>query len=634
VVDVLANDRSPFPNSPLVLKSASAQTGADGTASINGRQVIVTPGRAFVGVLVVRYRVADATGDPGREVDGRIRLTVKGRPAAPRAPRAVQVGSKTVVLTWDPPVNNGAVITSYTVRPSQGPTRDCKATTCTLDGLTNNVDYTFTVLATNVVGDSDPSPASSPVRPDAKPDMPQPPTLIFGDRSLTVHWDNQLYKDRSPIESVTLEISPAPPAGPTQRSAVVGTSVVWSGLENGVPYKVRVQATNRATDPSDWSPYSASQIPAGVPGAPGQPTTKMLAPVGSQAQMSVSWAAAEPNGDAVTSYTLSVRRGESVLRTIADIPGGQLSQAVTVETSETTYTYTVTAQNKAGISDASPASNARRGVVAPGPVTGLVAEPLDNEIQLTFGAAAANGARENEMVYEYSVNGTWNRLAPDRKVDGVSNGSRYTVEVRAVSTVESAEYPGQPMSAPEVVPFGRPYPPGVSASSGEMTVTLTWSPPEANGRAIRSVEIRVDGAELWENVGANGGSRTVGNGYSQTHTIEARTIDVAGQPSDPASASAKSQDPPSGSLSHGTPAPTGSCSDCAYVVLNYSNVPTGTYTLKFLNVSGEWSPQEKVTITNGSGSLETQAPYGHTSGPGPVWVEVVGVLTTATNYLW
>src|SRR3546814_11067228 len=102
----------------------------------------------------------------------------------------------------------------------------------------------------------------------------------------------------SPVESFTLEISPAPPSGVTQKTAT-GNSLVWDGLENGTAYQVRVQAHNRAPEPSSWSGYSASEIPAGPPAAPAAPTTQRLDPVGSQAQMQVSWQPPNPNGDQI-----------------------------------------------------------------------------------------------------------------------------------------------------------------------------------------------------------------------------------------------------------------------------------------------------------------------------------------------
>src|SRR5690606_26815471 len=157
-VPVLANDSNPFPDvAPLTLVDAVVETG-QGSASVPGDQVAVTPRDDFIGVMVVRYRVQDATKDPDREVEGRIQLTVLGKPDAPPTPRVEEVRSKTVVLAWDPPNNNGADITGYTVRSQNGYEKACGTTTCTLDGLTNNVEYTFTVFATNAVGDGPASP--------------------------------------------------------------------------------------------------------------------------------------------------------------------------------------------------------------------------------------------------------------------------------------------------------------------------------------------------------------------------------------------------------------------------------------------------------------------------------------------
>nr|BFF19065.1 hypothetical protein GCM10025730_25860 [Promicromonospora thailandica] len=150
-VDVLANDANPFPEEPLTVVGAAVETG-QGYAEPSGSGVVVTPAETFVGTMVVRYRVADATDDPDREVEGTVRLTVLGRPDAPRAPRVEEVRSGTVVLSWDAPSDNGAEITGYTARTGQGGSTDCPSTTCTVTGLKNDVVYNFTVTATNEVG--------------------------------------------------------------------------------------------------------------------------------------------------------------------------------------------------------------------------------------------------------------------------------------------------------------------------------------------------------------------------------------------------------------------------------------------------------------------------------------------------
>src|SRR5690606_41453404 len=62
----------------LRLVSARLESGR-GAVETAGDRVRVTPPDDFHGVTVVRYRVADATGDPTREVEGVARVTVRDR---------------------------------------------------------------------------------------------------------------------------------------------------------------------------------------------------------------------------------------------------------------------------------------------------------------------------------------------------------------------------------------------------------------------------------------------------------------------------------------------------------------------------------------------------------------------------
>src|SRR5690606_17187714 len=95
-VPVLANDVNPFPDTPLEIVSVTTETG-DGTAEQDGDNVVVTPGADFVGTMVVRYTIQDATEDVDRQVDGRVVLTVQGVPDAPGAPTVTSAQDRTVV---------------------------------------------------------------------------------------------------------------------------------------------------------------------------------------------------------------------------------------------------------------------------------------------------------------------------------------------------------------------------------------------------------------------------------------------------------------------------------------------------------------------------------------------------------
>uniref|UniRef100_UPI003A928E0C Ig-like domain-containing protein n=1 Tax=Microbacterium sp. TaxID=51671 RepID=UPI003A928E0C len=628
-VDVLGNDVNPFAADGRPLKIVAATTEAgDAAVEIAGDHLQITPASSFVGRAVVRYRVQDATGDPDREVEGHVLMTVQGVPAAPGTPTVSSVQDRTVVLSWSPPIDNGAPITKYTVTAvGGGYTKVCEATTCTLDGLTNNVVYSFRVVATNRVGDSPASPASAEARPDARPDTPQPPTLDYGDRSLKVAWATPPTPG-SPVQSYNLEISPAPPSGIASKSKVTGNALTWDGLENGVAYQVRVQAVNLAPEPSSWSGWSASEIPARAPGAPGTPTTSMLQPVGSQAQMKVSWTAAAANGDAVSEYELSVMRGSSTLRTIS-VAGGATSQAVVVDASTTDYTYKVRARNKAGWGTYSSVSAPRRGVVAPGAPGTPTGTPGDKKIAVTYTAAAGNGALSSEIRYQYSLNGgawqgSWSGTS--NTITGLTNGTTYKIRVRAVSTVDGAAYTG-PTSASSAgyVPFGAPGTPGATAKASGTNITFTWSAPSANGAAIDQTQVRYDGG-TWQTV-AGSGSATKSYGYSTTHKIEVRAHNKAGWGSiGSASATTAAQPKPKATaktVPGGSVYKPGECttSTCAYVAVKTENFPAGNYTITIRTSLGDSRTYSGFHLP-ANGTTNTSFFFGY---PGEtVQVQIVG----------
>ncbi len=86
--------------------------------------------------------------------------------SAPNTPTSVNGvrGITQVALSWSAPINTGgSPITSYTATAVQDGTKTCSTATltCTIIGLTMGNSYTFTVTATNAVGTSGPSIASS-----------------------------------------------------------------------------------------------------------------------------------------------------------------------------------------------------------------------------------------------------------------------------------------------------------------------------------------------------------------------------------------------------------------------------------------------------------------------------------------
>ncbi|QDB78908.1 tandem-95 repeat protein [Georgenia wutianyii] len=609
-VDVLQGAFNPFPDQSLTVIDALTETGG-AAASFDAGSVTVTAGADFVGRGVSRFIVQDATGDPNRQVEGRISYSVIGVPERPTPPRVQEVRDQTVVLTWSAPADNGAPITGYRVEAA-GVSQQCPTTTCTIGGLTNDVEYTFTVTATNKVGDSEPSGPSAVARPDVKPERPAPPTLVFGDGQLEVRWETPVSRGSS-VSSYDLQIAPSPGGG---QVSVSGNSHTWTGLRNGQSYTVRVRAHNDAPDPSEWSEWSAPEVPAGVPDQPVAPTAQRVdSPV--NAQISASWTAPPNNGDAIASFDVVIRRDGAAFKSFT-VPGGQTSFTEDAPAGSD-YTVSVAATNKAGTSPASPQSAPVRSFLQPDRVPSVTAEATgqDGIVQLAHATPADNGDAIRR--FEVSVNGGgWSQLAGDKRVTGLSDGASYTFSVRACNTYCGEASPASAAAVP-FGPFGQAtasgqahgrhngYTDGVSEQPG---ATFAWTTPDGNGRAVTSVQLRLDNGNgswgAWQQVAANGNRRIDGD-WGRTYRAEVRVERADGEVRT-ASASARTvaapvprpPDPPQPSVTmrRGDSAvgmPGCTFHTCAYLAFDYANMPSGRYTVEF-SAPGERNPWKSYTV--------------------------------------
>lgn len=501
-VDVLTGSVNPFPDKgPLTVVGAVVETAGAGTASATSGTVTVRPGNDFIGFMVVRYRVRDVTGDPGREVEGRITVRVSGVPLAPVPPRIGEIRDRTVVLSWTAPDNRGEPITEYRVTASAGGgTRTCASTTCTIDGLTNDVEYTFTVAARNRVGWSEESPASAPARPDAVPEAPGAPRLVYGNQSVTASWDAPV-SNGSPVTSYTVEISPAPESGAATRTTS-STSYTFDRLANGVAYTVRVRAHNRAPEPSAWSLWSATEVPAAPPGAPGGlAAARVDTPLGRQ--ITVTWGDTAANGDPVQGFELAVvgsNGGTFPLN--ADARSYAFQQAENGET----YTFTLRARNKAGWGAlATTVASTYALPDAPGTpeVEALVGQ---GAARVSWAPANGNGARIERYVVTVSDGRRIDVGGTSTTVTGLTGGSSYAFSVTAVNA--QGEGPASPAVS-------------VNASTPPGTPSVESPVVSETGDFGRATQLRV----AWGAVAANAQGATV----TYEYTVSSRVGSAAGE---------------------------------------------------------------------------------------------------------
>lgn len=172
-------------------------------------------------------------------------------------------GDEAATVSWSVPANNGNVISSYTVTSSPDSlTCNTSSTSCDVEGLTNGVEYTFTVVATNSVGNSQKSAASLAVVPAGAPLAPTGVVVTRGNAQLTVSWA-AADGNGDPVTGYTATATP----GNATCTTTDATSCVIPGLVNGTSYVVTVTATN-SVGTSTSSISSAAVTPATKPSAP------------------------------------------------------------------------------------------------------------------------------------------------------------------------------------------------------------------------------------------------------------------------------------------------------------------------------------------------------------------------------
>ncbi|RNI22286.1 Ig-like domain-containing protein [Flexivirga caeni] len=513
-VDITQYATNPFPGKPLRLVGQPQHSGAAGTVTAQGTTVDVTP--STNGQMTITYRVGDATDQANRVVAGTIVVTAIATPAAPVGVSAETHVSRTASVSWTPGNANGSPITGFTVHWAGGSQACGLVTTCTITGLTNSTTYTFTVTAANAVGTSPASAPSAPITPDVKPNPPSEPTVSGpegdkSDRHLTVSW-TPASTEGSPVSQYTIRNINT---GQSKTVPASVSSVDFTGLTNGTRYSFTVVATNKKGDSDPSAPGSG--VPMGLPAAPtGLQGDFSPAAAGTAPSVSLSWQAADPNGDQPQNvrYTVSSPSGA-----IPNCAGIAVLQCSAPSPAKGNVTFTVTATNAAGVGTA--ASTTLQVFSAPGPVQGLQIVPTgaSNTVKISFSPGDLNGATQSQESYAWSAGGASGNLPLGGGVitnAAFQNGSAATVQVTATTSdgIHRATSDTASASSPYQV-YGAPTTPSISCSGGSQSVTCNWS-GGSDGGSPTSYSFSNGGS----GAASASGSQTFGGfGYSQTVTI-------------------------------------------------------------------------------------------------------------------
>jgi len=193
----------------------------------------------------------------------------------------------------------------------------------------------------------------------AAPGAPQNVFGVASNNAVTVNWSPA--QSNQPVTSYTVTtITAGPAVAPVTVVPVAGsnfppTSVLISGLVNGVSYTFTVTATN-ASGTSPASAASAPVIPPGI-AVPAAPTGVTALAGDTQAAVTFT-VSPPPQGAPITSYVVTSAPGGIVVSIPPPASGNTATALVGGLTNGVSYTFTVQAVNVAGSSAPSAPSNA------------------------------------------------------------------------------------------------------------------------------------------------------------------------------------------------------------------------------------------------------------------------------------
>jgi hypothetical protein len=486
----------------------------------------------------VTLTFALATPDGPVQVQHLARVT--GAPAAPTGITAVP-GDATAEVSWTPATPNGLAgepVAHYTVTASPGGATaevvlpgddpDPATLTATVGALANGTAHTFTVAAWTPYGTATSAPSAPvvPVAPPAVEDEPGVPaqvgtvTATPGDESVALSWP-------AVPDAIAYEVVTQP--GGAVETVWNGTTHTVTSLTDGTTYAFAVRAVSGTGTGPASDPVTAT--PSGTPAA-------------------VRVAVAARDGEAVACFEPPYGRGRPVTSIVVEdgqgrswtFPGDARTGILDGLTNGAAYALTAHAVNAHG---AGASSGAYHGGFSPsGPPlapASVAATPADGAAVVDWAPAPANGA--SVAAYEVAASpGGHSLVLPggvtDAELDGLANGTAYTISVRAVNS----NGPGPWATAPAaVVPAGPPLAPaGVTATPGDGEATVSWQPAGTNGPdPVTGYHVVADPGGATVDAAAGAASAVVGglvNGTAYTFTVVAANAHGDGPASEPSGA--------------------------------------------------------------------------------------------------
>ena len=495
-------------------------------------------------------------------------------PAVPGQPVNVlaEAGDSQAKVSFEAPGDDGGSnILQYTVTAwvngiATPGTKSGDSSPIIMTGLTNGTTYTFTVVATNGVGDSIPSAQSNPVTPTDQqpgsdteaPKWPVGSELIVSDitqTSVKLSWPNAT--DNVGVTGYRIYVNGT--ERETVGGGVYGTTV--TGLSADTTYTFKVTAYDAAWNESEALTDSAKTIPQ-----PTEPDTEapqwqdgseLTVSDITQTSVKLTWPSATDNVR-VTGYRIYVDEVE-----YKTAGGNENAIIVTGLTAETSYTFKVTAYDEAGNESAALTTSAKTLPQPTEPDTEApqwsddseltVSDVTQTSVKLSWPRATDNVGVTGYRIYvddfEYkTVGGSGNGIM----INGLTASTSYKFKVTAFDAAgnvsdaltASATTLPQPSEPDTEAPQWPDDSELMVLDVTQTSVKLTW-PSATDNVAVAGYRIYVDGKERTTVSGNVYLTTITGLTANTNYTLRVTAFDPEGNESAALTASAKTLPQPS-----------------------------------------------------------------------------------------
>ncbi|WP_246604018.1 Ig-like domain-containing protein [Microbacterium marinilacus] len=273
---------------------------------------------------------------------------------------------------------------------------------------------------------------------------------------------------------------------------------------------VRYQVEDQTGDPDRTA---EARVNVTVQGRPDAPPKASVSNVQSR-QLTLTWRPPADNGASITEYRVTAVKGGEY-ETVCP----ETTCTLTGLTNNVTYAFAVTAVNKVGESDASPASQEGRPDVRPHvPAAPQLPQFRDGGLQVTWKAPGNEGSPITKYELEITPappNGVNTKTVPAGATqlwwDGLANGTAYTVRVRAHN---SAPDPSDwsPQSGTNI-PAKPPAAPGAASVKRQSSIGSTAGGVEVTWPAVQGADAGGDAVDTYQVQAYRGG-----NAYGDVHS--------------------------------------------------------------------------------------------------------------------